>query len=77
MGEIIITIIATIIAIPLVIWIFMKFTGVAFKMLLYIFVEIPVGFCLLICGLIFCFTIILFPFGKNLMKIGMALVLPG
>ncbi len=77
MGAIIITIIALIIAVPLVIWLFVKFTGAMLKAVLYIFVKLPIGFCLLICGLVFCFTIIFFPFGKSMVKVGIGLLIPG
>ncbi len=64
-------------AIMLVGWLCFKFAGLALAAAFYIFVEIPIGFCLLLMGFIFCCTILLIPFGKSLMKVGIGLMLPG
>ena len=55
-------------------WLGFKITGALLSAILWVVIKLPLAFFFWIVGICLCFTIILIPIGKSLIKAGTAMI---
>ena len=68
MGTVLTIVLVSIVAVLVVLWLALKFTGTVVKAIFWIGIKLPVGIVMAVTGLVMMCTIILFPLGAALLK---------